>query len=50
MWRPTSRCHSRRGYTFGLAGRRTRAFGSWTLDGAAGVWLFTPKDAYYPGV
>jgi hypothetical protein len=21
----------------------------WTLDGAAGVWLFTDNDAYFPG-
>jgi hypothetical protein len=27
----------------------TCALGSWTLDGAAGVWLFTPNDAYFPG-
>jgi len=35
----------------GPSSRRSarRALGSWTLDGAAGVWLFTPNDAYFPG-
>jgi hypothetical protein len=27
----------------------TRPLGRWTLEGAAGVWLFTANDAYYPG-
>lgn len=27
----------------------TRPIGRWTVEGAAGVWLFTANDAYYPG-
>jgi hypothetical protein len=28
----------------------THPIGRWTVEGAAGVWLFTANDAYYPGL